>query len=510
MKKGKDKKNRSFESKSVSSSPGERKSGSSPKRCRTEASCSMDNDNLIDNSTMDFASADNVVSHITIESASSPIDGSSGADRRLNFINSQRNNRYSASNSKPFLVHIESADSNIGNVHPMRLGKVLADHFPTINNIRRLGKNIIAINFKFHFDANNFVQSIDLLPDNWIPYIPNYKIMRSGVVRGVDPSLSKEEIMQGIKWRDRPMEIRAIERLKYRDSRNNNELRESNSVKIDFVTNLLPEYISIWSVRSRIRPYINKVRRCLNCLRWGHSSAFCRGLSMCSGCGDRHETGDCSNEGFRCPDCKQLHSPFDTRCMIFRKYELINSVMAYCNVSQFIAKKLIKKNNICSVEQVEKHFKSSAYLAWNNIDIFSNIGFSESESTPSVVGGARRSVSGRRSSSNRCMGSTEPNGDQMLVEEIGDSTLVPSSMIGDENYSSQERCTSTDKINHINNDRLIDNGNTQVTYSSLDNLYPSPGVIIRDIYDIYKGNESRRERDFAIINYLNLLFGKKV
>jgi len=46
--------------------------------------------------------------------------------------------------------------------------------------------------------------------------------------------------------------------------------------------------------------------------------------------------------------------------------------MAYCNVSQFIAKKQIKINNICNFEQVEKTFKSSAYLAWNNVDILSN------------------------------------------------------------------------------------------------------------------------------------------
>jgi len=42
--------------------------------------------------------------------------------------------------------------------------------------------------------------------------------------------------LQGIKWRDRPLEIKSIERLKYRDIRNNNELKISNSVKIEFVS----------------------------------------------------------------------------------------------------------------------------------------------------------------------------------------------------------------------------------------------------------------------------------
>jgi len=83
----------------------------------------------------------------------------------------------------------------------MRLGKALIDHFPSIRNIKRLGKSIIVVNFKFSFDANQFAQSSNLLPENWISYIPNYKIIRIGIARGVDPSLTIDEILQSIKWR---------------------------------------------------------------------------------------------------------------------------------------------------------------------------------------------------------------------------------------------------------------------------------------------------------------------
>jgi len=175
----------------------------------------------------------------------------------------------------------------------MRLGKALAEHFPEIQSIRRLGKNIIIVSFKFSFDANNLAQSTDILPENWLAYIPNYKIIRSGIVRGIDPYLSSEEIIQGLKWKDKPLEIKSIERLKFRDVRNNNELKNSSTIKIDFVSNLLPEFISIWSVKSRVKSYINRIRKCFNCLRWGHSAAFCRGSSLCSRCGDTHETEYC-------------------------------------------------------------------------------------------------------------------------------------------------------------------------------------------------------------------------
>jgi len=241
------------------------------------------------------------------------------------------------------------------------------------------------VRFKFSFDANDLAQSVNVIPDNWVAYIPNYKIIRVGIVRCVDPFLTVEEIFQGLKWLDRPVEIRSIERLKFKDKNKDNELRVSSSIKMEFVSSLLPEFISIWNVRSRVRPYINRVRKCFNCLRWGHSSVFCRGRSNCSKCGDVHDSENCQGDSFHCPDCGQIHSPFNFNCPVFLKYQLINQVMAFCNTSQYNAKRLIKSKNIVDGNQVEKLFKSSAYLAWKSVDILSNFGNSESSSTPSIV-----------------------------------------------------------------------------------------------------------------------------
>jgi len=37
------------------------------------------------------------------------------------------------------------------------------------------------------------------------------------------------------------------------------ELKDLSTVKIEFASNLFPEYLSIWSVRSKVRPYIKSV-----------------------------------------------------------------------------------------------------------------------------------------------------------------------------------------------------------------------------------------------------------
>jgi len=191
---------------------------------------------------------ENIANQIVVETIMLPSLSNVESYNRLDFVKSQKNNRYSPLNYSysysPYLVHVEYLDRNIGNFHLMSLRKVLAEFFPTINNIKRRGKNLIVLNFKFSFDANQFVQS-NILSSNWIAYIPNYKIFRTGIVRGVDLALSVEEILRGIKFMDRPIKIKSITRLKYRDKNNNNKLKDSSSINIEFLSNLLPEFISI-------------------------------------------------------------------------------------------------------------------------------------------------------------------------------------------------------------------------------------------------------------------------
>jgi len=78
------------------------------------------------------------------------------------------------------------------------------------------------------------------------------------------------------------------------------ELRDSSTVKIEFASNLLPEYLNIWSIRTKVRPYINRVRKCYNCFRWGHSSVFCKGKEIWFRCGEDHRSDSCSSDEFCC------------------------------------------------------------------------------------------------------------------------------------------------------------------------------------------------------------------
>jgi len=95
---------------------------------------------MISSSSVEACTISNVQSQVTIESVNSHqvINQFS----RLDFINSQLMNRYSASDLAPFVVHIESKSEseNVGNLHPMKLGKLLADKFSFYRTLEELEK----------------------------------------------------------------------------------------------------------------------------------------------------------------------------------------------------------------------------------------------------------------------------------------------------------------------------------------------------------------------------------
>jgi len=58
--------------------------------------------------------------------------------------------------------------------------------------------------------------------------------------------------------------------------------------------------------------------------------------------------------------------------------------------------------------------------------------------------------------------------------------LIPASDVMAKEDTSREHRSSVDSI-YLNNDRMNENCSAPMTFSSIDNLFPSPGVIIKDI-----------------------------
>jgi len=144
----------------------------------------------------------------------------------------------------------------------------------------------------------------------------------------------------------------------------------------------------------------------------------------CSDCERAHDSDTCLDRDFICPDCNLNHPPFDGGCPIFQKYKIINYVMAYCNINQFNAKKLVKIRNITSPDQVERNFKSSPYLAWNNIEYTQKNGERSRCLIPSSTLNLERNYKRRRKVHRDSNMSTSDSG-QMLSGNKMDFTLIP-------------------------------------------------------------------------------------
>jgi len=77
-------------------------------------------------------------------------------------------------------------------------------------------------------------------------------------------------------------------------------------------------------------------------------------------------------------------------------------------------------------------------------------------------------------------------------------------------------CIGNDKVNKNSNLNLIkfdrnaqsvrQNTNIKNLESNIEALFSSPGVIIKDLFDLYSSDKPRLERNSALVNYVQLLF----
>jgi len=127
--------------------------------------------------------------------------------------------------------------------------------------------------------------------------------------------------------------------------------------------------------------------------------------------------------------------------------------MAFCNTSQFTAKKLIKSKSITSCDQVERLFKSSAYLAWNNTDIFSEYGNTETGSTFSILSSRVKNLRKHKSKPTKPIIRANRDRDFFCNDDLMENTLIPLVDVVEGSTSDQQSTISLKR----DNDKVIYN-----------------------------------------------------
>lgn len=104
----------------------------------------------------------------------------------------------------------------------------------------------------------------------------------------------------------------------------------------------LPQFLSLYNgvTKIKVRPYIEPVRQCFKCLRYGHLKDTCKRYKVCNNCG-RAFHGECT-EVTKCVNCGDRHKTINKSCLVFQKSVEIKKVMAEKNVSGFEAARLVR------------------------------------------------------------------------------------------------------------------------------------------------------------------------
>ena len=242
--------------------------------------------------------SDNTVSPDSIKEEKSRVDDLENAilehTKFLNFVNQQLQNRYDADHSGPFIVSIVNLDNPVKGRSRFDMGKKLCEIYNSLvcdgYDLHNKGKGKFAFCFDKFRDANAFVdkfqESLELFTnENWNVFIPNYKIFKIMVLKGVpeDCSISEEEILENMRphplYRDnfvKPIKIERMKTYKYDIGMKKNVPVDTNLFKAQYKTFNLPNKIIVYLNEVTVSPYLDKVKQCKNCFRFGHLMRFCK------------------------------------------------------------------------------------------------------------------------------------------------------------------------------------------------------------------------------------------
>ena len=143
-------------------------------------------------------------------------------------------------------------------------------------------------------------------------YIPDKDKYKYGVINPVSIRVSTDQLLDNIVDRETSVKVVKLERMK---KRNGNEFIESESIKVVFEGERLPEGIKIGHSYYRVRPFVFSPVQCYHCQRLGHVANSCRSKVRCLICGEEHDKSQCKSNNSRCALCRGPHKANDKECV---------------------------------------------------------------------------------------------------------------------------------------------------------------------------------------------------
>ena len=180
-----------------------------------------------------------------------------------------------------------------------------------------------------------------------LSFIPRFRLEKKGILKGYSLDFDVEDL---INQATSPCRILFAKRMNRRitdPATQEFKWIPSETVLVTFEGSTLPEYIQLYGLLQKpISPYIEPVKTCKNCFRYGHVSKFCRSLKACPNCGQPigENIHHCQSTQSRCLHCKEDHPTFHSSCFKMRINKEVNSITAHSDMSITEAFTLAKAN----------------------------------------------------------------------------------------------------------------------------------------------------------------------
>jgi len=211
-----------------------------------------------------------------------------------------------------------------------------------IIRIKHIGYNKSEVYFKDVITANRY---LDLKDSDIEYYVPERAKRTKGVLTDWDRELPIHELYEAMTEEERKGIIQ-IDRLKkrtYNREKQESMLFDTNNLIIVWEGNCRPDKISLCDgmMTLRVRPFVEVVRQCFNCYKFGHVKAGCKAKQRCIICGEEGIHGRC-DKPVRCANCGKEQKSTDRKCNIYQYNAELKRVMAENNISLKEAEGLIK------------------------------------------------------------------------------------------------------------------------------------------------------------------------
>lgn len=233
--------------------------------------------------------------------------------------------RFYNTNSKgPFETIIAS---KLGvKVHTLKVGRLLQENRVGLQQANPIGKNV-SVTFQSPSIANDFVKKCLHNPDFDV-YIPQNRVQVSGVIR-LETDIDETTIFSDISSSARLLRVRRMNLRKPADSTSSAPIPSQNVV-LQFEGTSLPKYVYFNCIRIEVRPYIQPVLQCYNCLRFGHTAKACKGKVRCRYCTNNHESSTCLKKSSPiCVFCSGGHDSSHKSCPELQRQKDIKIRMAF-------------------------------------------------------------------------------------------------------------------------------------------------------------------------------------